>query len=106
MLGIATRSQRSQGGDKVSSQISNLLSGKIGDSDINITKLRNEFENKYLQKTSYAISDVGVVTQQNDFITKRPLNINDAISKFESGEVYEVLYKDPFGKYLPFLRTK
>jgi len=62
MLGIASTAQNTLVGGKVSSQISNILSGKIGDSAINTTHLMNEFENKYLQKTGYDISDVGVVT--------------------------------------------
>jgi len=41
---------------------SNVFTGKIGDLEIDNTQLMNEFENKYLQKTNYVISDLGVVT--------------------------------------------
>ena len=39
-----------------------VFTGSIGDLEIDNTQLMNEFENKYLQKTNYVISDLGVVT--------------------------------------------
>jgi hypothetical protein len=35
---------------------------KFGDSDIDLSQMSYEFENKYLQKTGYTISKLGVVT--------------------------------------------
>ena len=43
--------------------MSNILSGRIGDSTVNTMQLKGEFENKYLQKTSYTISNLGILSQ-------------------------------------------
>ena len=57
MMGIQTTTSE---GPQTSNPISGMFS--LGDAAIDNTQLRSEFENKYLQKTNYVISDLGVVT--------------------------------------------
>lgn len=60
MLGISVNDVNSvhdsQNQFKVQGKMSNLSSGKIGDSAISLAELHDAFDNKYVQKTSYQIS--------------------------------------------------
>ena len=79
MLGITFGSKENQSTDKLSSQVSNLITRKFGESAIDHTQLSNEFESKYLQKLSYIISKKGMVTHEKDFLIQKPVSINEAI---------------------------
>ena len=93
---------------KMQSNLSNhkmMSTGKLGEDGLSIINWNDSLlENRYLQKTSYQIKS-GMVTQKKDYVIEAPQDIESSIQNFESGQVYEVLYKDQLGNFQPFVRN-
>ena len=82
---------------KMQSNLSNakmMSTGKLEEDHLSIIKWNDALlENRYLQKTSYQIKS-GMLTQKEDYVIEAPQDIESSIQNFETGQVYEVLYKD------------
>ena len=93
---------------KMQSNLSNakmMSTGKLEDDHLSIIKWNDRLlENRYLQKTSYQIIS-GMLTQKENYVIEAPQDIESSIQNFETGQVYEVLYKDQLGNFQPFVRT-
>ena len=58
----------------------------------NVNKRRKFLNKIFLQKTNYRINQYRVESLEEN--TEAPLGFNDALYAFNTGQVYEVLYKD------------